>query len=146
MLMVGDDDRLRSDGGGAVYCVVKFVPRVRRFRWQRSRRRCRKPRRSGLQQKLVSCMTIREAAVALVCCSRARSAMATAAMATAEALPTAAFGIFAVFRVISSPFAIESATFQLERTLSSKQNGRKGLLFIPGEHRIGAFFRNSWLQ
>jgi len=45
--------------------------------------------------------------------------MATAAMATAEALPTAAFGIFAVFRVISSPFAIESATFQLERTLSS---------------------------
>ena len=26
MLMVGDDDRLRSDGGGAVYCVVKFVP------------------------------------------------------------------------------------------------------------------------
>ena len=43
------------------------------------------------------------------------------AMATAEALPTAppAFGIFAVFRVISSPFAIESATFQSERTLSS---------------------------
>ena len=114
MLMFGDDDRLRSDGGGAVYCVVKFVPRVRRFRWQRSRRRCRKPRRSGLQQKLVLCMTIREAAVALVCCSRARSAMATA-----EALPPPAFGIFAVFRVISSPFAMESATFQLERTLSS---------------------------
>ena len=92
MLMVGDDDRLRSDGGGAVYCVVKFVPRVRRFRWQRSRRRCRKPRRSGLQQKLVSCMTIREAAVALVCCSRARSAMATADARDRS------FGIFAVFR------------------------------------------------